>query len=223
MFVNWRGTVVVCAYFVPQASPFAKYNEKRMIELQERILECSSDVMLLTDSNAWIGELPSEVSKTEDGYERETRTFTRTSEKKETNKQGEEFLVAMNSIDMIVLNGVKSNAKYTYDHPGREARSVVDYIAVRENMFERVSEIKYVDSREKLQNDHITISVSVQHNAPKEKERTKVNAMEKLKKITRKDPFWKSLETECNENFDQFVTAAGHTVDEEYHKFKVSP
>src|SRR5690349_1033234 len=122
----------------------------------------------------------------------------------------------MNSIDMIVLNGVKSNAKYTYDHPGREARSVVDYIAVRENMFERVSEIKYVDSREKLQNDHITISVSVQHNAQpptpaprKKKKRTKVNAMEKLKKITRKDPFWKSLETECNENFEQFVTAPG--------------
>ena len=96
MFVDWRGVTVACAYFVPLTSPYAKYNEKRMIELQERVLECSNEVLILTDSNAWIGEAPSEVSKLQDGYERETHTFTRTSEKKESNKQGEQFLTSMN-------------------------------------------------------------------------------------------------------------------------------
>ena len=69
----------------------------------------------------------------------------------------------MNSIDMIILNGVRSQARYTYDHAGREARSIVDYIAVRESMIDKVSEIKYVDCRERLQTDHILISVHVQH------------------------------------------------------------
>ena len=67
----------------------------------------------------------------------------------------------MNNIDMIILNGVKSQAKCAYDHTGREARR--DYIAVRESMLNKVSTIKYVDCREDLENDHILISVHVQH------------------------------------------------------------
>ena len=68
MFVNWRGIKVGCAYFVPPTSPFEIDNERRMIELQERVLECSGEVMILTDSNAWI------VSNLEDGYERDKHT-----------------------------------------------------------------------------------------------------------------------------------------------------
>ena len=41
----------------------------------------------------------------------------------------------MNNVDMIVLNGVKSVARCTYDHPGREARSVVDFVVVNEQVF----------------------------------------------------------------------------------------
>jgi len=56
----------------------------------------------------------------------------------------------------------------------------------------------------------------------KKKKKTKVNAMERLKKVTRKDPFWKSLETECNQKLEQFDTVPGQTVDEDYRKFKNS-
>ena len=52
MFVMCKGMVLCCAYFVPSTSPFEKFNEARMIELQERILQCRKEVMIFTDSNA---------------------------------------------------------------------------------------------------------------------------------------------------------------------------
>lgn len=223
MFVSWRDITLVCAYFVPPSSTFEKYNEKRMIELQERVLECRNEVILLTDANAWIGELPSEVGKTEDGFERSTLTFPRTSEKKEVNEQGRQFVVAMNSIDLVILNGVRSQARYTYDHPGREARSIVDYIATRESLFSRTSKIEYTDCREVLETDHILISINVQHatvvNTRAMSRRPKPSVMERLKKVTRKDPFWKSLEITCNEKLEQYTTNAGQDINRDYKRF----
>jgi hypothetical protein len=134
-----------------------------MIELQQKTLEQKGRVMILTDANAWIGQQPSIVTKPENGYERETLTFERKSEKKEVNKQGETFLSAMNSVDMIILNGIRSEAKCTYDHPGREASSIIDYIAVSENMYQDVSDLSYRDCRDTLQTDHILLTVQVMH------------------------------------------------------------
>ena len=68
--VEWREITLICPYFVPPTSPFQKRNEKRMIELQQRVLESKGNVIIMTDANGWIGELPSLVAKKEDGYER---------------------------------------------------------------------------------------------------------------------------------------------------------
>jgi len=227
IFVKWRGIRVGCAYFVPPTSPFEKKNEKRMLELQQIVLASTGKVMILTDANAWIGQLPSVISKREEGYDNGERVFQRTTEKEETNKQGHEFLQAMNSIDMIILNGVRSKAKFTYDHPGREARSIVDYIVVSENMFDIVSDVSYIDCREELETDHILISVEVEHTnvtpTKRKKKRKKKQTkpiMELLKKITRKDPFWKCLEGVCERKFKEFTTEKEQPIEEDYKAFK---
>ena len=51
----------------------------------------------------------------------------------------------MNSVNMIILNGIKSEAKYTYDHPSREATSVVDFIVTDEKAFKTCSDMQYLD------------------------------------------------------------------------------
>src|SRR4051794_3162503 len=103
MWIDWRGVKVACAYFVPITSPFEKRNEKRMIELQQRTLEQKGRVKILANANGWIGQAPSIITKPETGFERETLTFERKSEKKE--------ITAMNRKDMIILNGIRSVAQ----------------------------------------------------------------------------------------------------------------
>ena len=134
--VKWRGLCVVCAYFVPATSPFQKRNPKRMIELQQRVLEYGA-TLVLTDANAWIGEEPSVIDR---DPEHEERVYPRTSVKPESNTQAEWFLSSMNSVNLVVLNGLKAIAEHTFDHPGREAKSVVDFIAGGREMLERMSD-----------------------------------------------------------------------------------
>ena len=95
--------LVAGVYFVPPTSPFAKRNVKRMRELQQRVLEASGKVMILTDANAWIGNIPSLITNRDE----KLRIFERATQKSETNPQGEWFISEMNSVDMIVLNGIK--------------------------------------------------------------------------------------------------------------------
>jgi Reverse transcriptase (RNA-dependent DNA polymerase) len=232
MCVKWRDFVVLCAYFVPPSSPFEKKNAKRMREMQQRILECHEQqkIIMLTDANAWIGESPSTVSRKEDGYEREVfDTYERKSEKKEVNKQGEWFISSMNDVDMIVLNGIKSEALCTYDHPGREAKSVIDFVAANKQSLEVVSDVMYQDCRESLSTDHLLISINVQcsesevktSNKPKpEKRKSKKPIMECLKTITRKDPFWKVLEGQCEGSLSSFNPTEDNKIDDVYEVFK---
>jgi hypothetical protein len=228
MWIEWKGVKVLCAYFAPPTSPFQMRNEKRMQELQQTILETKGKVILLTDANGWIGQLPSTISEPQNGYERQTHTFARTSKKKETNKQGEWFLAEMNSIDMIIMNGVRSEAEYTYDHPGREASSVIDFVAANKSAFEVLSDLSYVDCRDSLQTDHILVTVQLQHSemvASKGKKRVKRKKekkplMETLKTITIKDPFWKSLRIVCDEKLADFATIPGNSINEDYAELK---
>ena len=159
MYVTWNDTYVACAYLVPPSSPYESRNEKKIEEIQQRLL-ARDRALLLIDANAWIGTLASSVAKVGDGMEDEV-TYERKSEKIETNKQGEIFVESMNSINMVILNGIKSIAQYTYDHPGREARSVIDYIVTSNYMFDQVSDITYVDCRERLETDHKLLYVDV--------------------------------------------------------------
>ena len=157
--VKWRGLCVVCAYFVPATSPFQKRNQKRMVELQQRVLEYGAQrTLVLTDANAWIGEEPSVIDR---GLEHEERVYPRSSVKPESNTQGEWFLSSMNSVNLVVLNGLKSIAEHTFDHPGRDAKSVVDFIAGGCEMLERMSDVFYTDCREGLCTDHVLIGVEV--------------------------------------------------------------
>lgn len=80
-------------------------NQKRMVELQQRVLEYGAD------ANAWI------VSVIDRGPEHEERVYPRSSVKPE-------FLSSMNSVNLVVLNGLKSSAEHTFDHPGRDAIGV---------------------------------------------------------------------------------------------------
>ena len=47
--------------------------------------------------------------------------------------------------------------------PGREAKSIVDFIVVNEQALEAVTDLSYTDCRESLCTDHILVSVQVQH------------------------------------------------------------
>src|SRR4051812_49252332 len=108
--------------------------------------------------------------------------FKRTSEKNDTNSQGKWFISEMNSVDMIVLNGIKSEAKYTYDHPGREAKSIVDFIVVNEEAFKIVKDVAYTDCRESLFTDHILISVQVLYEQSQQTPKRKAARVRKKKK-----------------------------------------
>ena len=44
--------------------------------------------------------------------------------------------------------------------------------------------------------------------------------MKKLKNITRKDPFWKTLVHECDKVFLEYCTISGQSIDEDYQIFK---
>lgn len=227
MWVDWKGVKVAGVYFVPPSSPFSKRNAKRMSELQQRILGLSEKkIIVLTDANAWIGEEPSVITNSVRGEE-VTKTFVRTSERKETNTQGEWFLSEMNNVDMIVLNGVKSVARCTYDHPGREARSVVDFVVVNEQVFKEVSDVSYADCRESLCTDHLLLSIQIQYvqqartRKSRVRQKKKKSAMEILKTVTRVDGFWQSLESECKKSLAEFDTILGQTVNEDYETFKM--
>jgi len=226
LWINWKGVSVAGVYFVPASSPFAKRNAKRMIELQQRILEASGKVVILTDANAWIGEIPSVITHHEEGLEKSIQTYPRTSEKKETNPQGEWFLSSMNNVDMIVLNGLKSMALCTYDHPGKEAKSIVDFVVVNQQAFKVVSDLSYVDCRESLCTDHILVSVQVEYDSkarkrktPRRKKRRK-GQMKYLRTVKQKDPFWESLAEECDRSLEDFATILGQTPTEDYAAFK---
>ena len=226
LWINWKGVSVAGVYFVPASSPFAKRNAKRMIELQQRILEANGKVVILTDANAWIGEIPSVITHHEEGLEKSIQTYPRTSEKKETNPQGEWFLSSMNNVDMIVLNGLKSMALCTYDHPGKEAKSIVDFVVVNQQAFKVVSDLSYVDCRESLCTDHILVSVQVEYDSkarkrktPRRKKRRK-GQMKYLRTVKQKDPFWESLAEECDRSLEDFATILGQTPTEDYAAFK---
>ncbi len=51
MCLNWRGIVLLCAYFVPTTSPYSDTNEKRMIEMQQMIVETEERVLILWGSS----------------------------------------------------------------------------------------------------------------------------------------------------------------------------
>ena len=232
MYVTWNNIYIACAYLVPPSSPFRSRNEKKMEEIQERLVSIDR-CMLLIDANVWIGEEPSVVASLGDGADDAEVTYTRKSEKKEVTNEGREFLEKMNSIDMIVINGIKSGAKYTYDHMGKDAKSVIDFIAVSRNMYNKVSEISYEDNRDKLDTDHILIHVDVERDTeltaqthttgrpkPKSKRRKKKSDMNRLKDVRRKDPFWKTLEGVCDKNLQDYTVSKEETVDQAYTTLK---
>ena len=231
MYVTWNNIYIACAYLVPPTSPFESMNEKKMEEIQERLVQ-RDRCMLMVDSNAWIGEMPSVVAKGDIDGEQEETSYERKSEKKEINKQGEKFIEDMNSTNMIILNGVRHIAKYTYDHVGREAKSVIDYIVVSRDMYTKTSDITYVDCRERVDTDHILLYVDVnvdeQTVLPTQEQKKQIHRRKKskrpvmnaLKNITRKDPFWKVLESVCDRNFENFDINRENTVEEAYTTLK---
>jgi hypothetical protein len=162
------------------------------------------------------------------GDSEKASSFMRTSKKVEVNAQGEWFMSEMNSVNMIVLNGIKSEAEYTYDHPGREAKSIVDFILVNEQTLEVVTDVAYHDCRESLCTDHILLSVQVSQEAqlqlPKRKvkrvRRKKKPIMNFLRTVTRRDGFWKCLEVECDQSLQDFTTILGQPIDKDYATFK---
>src|SRR5262249_32530309 len=121
-----------------------KKNEKRMNELQEEILKRRQvgRVMVLADANGWIGNRPSVVER-----EGKEEFFERKTTREETNPQGEWFVSNMNSMNMIIVNGVREIAQPTFRHTGRDAESVIDYVVVDEETMKEGKGIEYRPSR----------------------------------------------------------------------------
>lgn len=214
-------------YFVPATSPFAEENHKRMEELQTNLLllKEKGEVVILTDANAWIGQEPSVIES-----ENESRLWERKSVKVETNNQGKWFVSCMNSVNMIILNGVKTPAKSTFDNLNRQAASIVDFV-VDEKVFKKCSDMKYSDYRELLETDHWMISIEIPMNRrTKEVKRTKKRKtevtsitkrnMNLLKKVTLRDPFWKSYQRKSNSIMTHFELKEDSPIDEDYSYFR---
>ena len=242
LYVTWNGISIACAYLVPPSSPFASRNEKKIEEIQEHFVP-RDRCMLMADANVWIGEIPSTVANTNGVIEGEDTVYERISEKKDITTHGAQFVQKMDSVNMIILNGVKTVAQYTYDHPGQEAKSIIDYIAVSRSVYPVVSQIFYDDIREQIETDHIMLYVDVEkggepltHPADagpgrsrKEKRReqkqrkakkNKHSALQKLKQAGVKDPIWKVLEGACERNFQEFTVDNSQTVEQASNNFK---
>ena len=229
LWITLGNLSLAVVYFVPATSPFAEKNDKRMQELQTDILTLkqSGEVVIFTDANAWIGEQPSILEIAED----ERKIYERKSEKPDINTQGKWFVSCMNSINMIILNGVKSKAKHTFDHPGREAASIVDFVVVDEKVFDASSDIQYFDYREALDTDHwmitlglrVTLQLETNNKTHKRQlptcSKTRKN-MDLLKKITMKDTFWDAYEQECEQAARNFEITEENSMNQEYEKFK---
>ena len=193
------------AYFVPPSSPFVELNESRMAELQQLALEASGQVLIMTDANGWIGTLEStiQVGETEE-------TYHRTSEKEEKNHQGEWFVSSMNSANLIILNGIKEKAKYTYDNPAREARSVIDYAVVNKKALTSCGGLQYWDYRGKLDNDHVVLALEmklptgIEQRTKRRKKKKKQPAMQQLRRLGKQEnEFWFRLYYECDRSLRQ--------------------
>ena len=71
--------------------------------------------------------------------------------------QGDWFLTNLNSVDMLILNGLRKIARFTYEHPTREANSVVDFVCVNSLAFDKTSDVSYLDQRLELDTDHLMV------------------------------------------------------------------
>ena len=80
----------------------------------------------------------------------------------------------MNSINMVIINGIKKETQNTYEHQTLESKSVIDFVIVDEKTLDKTTDIEYNDFRIELNTDHVMLSV-----------KTEVK-MEKLEKTPRK-------------------------------------
>jgi hypothetical protein len=154
------GDVFICGVYLPPfSSPFSRHNENLMKTLQEDILffQQKGKTIVLTDSNCWIGEQPSTV---EGGEERVV--FPRKNCQKKTQKQGKWFVENMNSVNMLLMNGIKNETQNTYEHQTLESKSVIDFVIVDEKTLEKTTDIEYNDFRLELNTDHVMLSVKTE-------------------------------------------------------------
>ena len=84
-----------------------------------------SQVVVAGDFNARIGELKNEVAKEE---ARERR-----SQDKVVDARGKRLMKLMNKAGLYVVNGVKEEADFTFEHANGEGASVIDLIWVSES------------------------------------------------------------------------------------------
>src|SRR6185437_7662408 len=114
-------------------------------------------------------------------------------------------------------------AEITYDHPGQVATSVVDFVALDVGLFGKVGDIEYLDLREKLETDHMLLSLKVplfvqERKVVERRKKVKKSDMVRLKTIPVKDPFWKTLPSFCSKHLEGF-RMGGDGIDVDYEKF----
>ena len=94
-------------------------------------------------------------------------------------------------------------------------------------MYREISDITYIDNREKLDTDHILMYVDVKreenttlptHEKAQKAKKKKVqkSEMSAFKNVTRKDPIWKVLESVSDKKFENYTVEKEQTVDEAY-------
>jgi len=120
-----------------------------LLEFKDKV-KSNENWIILGDFNCRIGSLPSEISC--DVEDEVIMVFNRESKDPKIYANGREFVSCMNSIKMVIVNGLKEIADITYDGLGD---SVIDFICVPYCLFDKVSlnvkkiggAIKYSDHR----------------------------------------------------------------------------
>ena len=129
LWVRVKGIGYVAAVYLPPTGRGTTVTEVtrvlRQIAMDAKKFGADSQVVVAGDFNARIGELKNEVAK-EEARERK-------SQDKVVDARGKRLMKLMNKAGLYVVNGVKEEADFTFEHANGEGASVIDLIWVSES------------------------------------------------------------------------------------------
>ena len=159
---EWR---VACVYFVPANSTRLEHNAS----LEEKLTEvvhgwAGKNIMVLGDGNGRFGNMASSILMEAGGGGREDMVdeirFDRSNRDHKRNAQGEWLVKLMDSLQLVVVNGL-NDRPMEHTHVGGRGHSVVDFVAVSSGLVSKESGVAVVeDSDVSVGSDHRLIIAS---------------------------------------------------------------
>ena len=124
------------AYFPPSGSVRKEHWKSMLQNLEDDIIAFRKQgkVIVLGDFNCRIALLPSAVCRNDAYYVFNRNTKDTEFRESEAFSRGKEFIDSMNSVNMIVLNGIDSGGDFTFLHPNGGS-SIIDYITLSDDFF----------------------------------------------------------------------------------------